>query len=89
MSKRRKRLERMKNNPRTVSFDELRAILDDYGFEMMRSSGSHFTFKVMINGQWVSLVIPFARPIKHNYVKEAIRLIEEVSAESEATDDDN
>lgn len=89
MSKRRKRLERMKNNPRNVSFAELRSILEDYGFEMARSSGSHFTFKVMIDEKWISLAIPFARPIKHNYVKEAIRLIEEISAESEDADDDN
>jgi predicted RNA binding protein YcfA (HicA-like mRNA interferase family) len=45
VSKRRKRLEKLRQNPKDVSFDDLRKVLEDFGFELVRSCGSHFAFR--------------------------------------------
>ena len=92
MSKRKKRLQRIKANPKNVSFDDLRTLLEDYGFVLERSSGSHHSFKVEINGEYVLFVLPYRRPVKPNYVKDAVKLIEEIEAQSQVEaeeDDDN
>jgi predicted RNA binding protein YcfA (HicA-like mRNA interferase family) len=82
MSRRKKRLQRIRENPKNVSFDALRTVLEDYGFVLERSSGSHHSFKVEINGQYVLFVLPYRRPIKSNYVRDALKLIEEIEAQN-------
>jgi predicted RNA binding protein YcfA (HicA-like mRNA interferase family) len=44
MSKIGKLLERIKNNPRNVRFEEIESLLSGLGFKI-RSKGSHYTFK--------------------------------------------
>ncbi|MBC7871243.1 MAG: type II toxin-antitoxin system HicA family toxin [Chitinophagaceae bacterium] len=68
ISKREKPLQKLRQNPKNVSFDELKQVLEDYGFEHMRTAGSHHTF-IAIHGEkdW-RLTIPFHRPIKQAYV---------------------
>lgn len=88
MSKRKKRLQRIKANPKNVSFDDLRTLLEDYGFILERSSGSHHSFKVEINGEYVLFVLPYRRPVKLNYVKDAVKLIEEIEAQSQLEDEE-
>ncbi|MBI5667079.1 MAG: type II toxin-antitoxin system HicA family toxin [Chloroflexi bacterium] len=89
MSKRKKRLQRIRQNPKNVSFDELRHLLEDYGFVPDRSSGSHHSFKVQIKGEYILFVVPYRRPVKPNYVRDALQLIEQIEAELEAEDDDD
>jgi hypothetical protein len=48
MSKRQKRLEKVRQNPKNVSFETLKTLLEDYGFEHIRTSGSHHTFIAVI-----------------------------------------
>jgi predicted RNA binding protein YcfA (HicA-like mRNA interferase family) len=88
MSKRKKRLQRIKANPKNVSFDDLRTLLEDYGFVLERSSGSHHSFKVEINGEYILFVLPYRRPIKPNYVKDAVKLIEEIEGQSHVEDEE-
>jgi predicted RNA binding protein YcfA (HicA-like mRNA interferase family) len=76
MSKRRKRLERIRQNPNDVSLEELRHILEDYGFVYRRTVGSHYTFNYVLGGQTRLFVVPFRRPVKPVYVKRAIKLID-------------
>jgi predicted RNA binding protein YcfA (HicA-like mRNA interferase family) len=91
MSKREKRLQRIKQNPKNVSFDDLRALLEDYGFVLERSSGSHHSFKAEMGGESVLFVVPYRRPVKPIYVKEALMLIEEIEAQrtSEVGEEEN
>jgi hypothetical protein len=44
MSKRDKRLQKIRQNPKSVTFDELKQVLEDFGFVQVRTSGSHHTF---------------------------------------------
>lgn len=87
MSKRKKWLQRIRQNPKNVSFEDLRQLLEDYGFVLQRSSGSHHSFKVQIKGEYILFVVPYRRPVKSNYVRDALQLIEEIEAQLEDKDD--
>ncbi len=64
MAKRDKRLEKLRQNPRDVTFEELKHVLLDYGFEHVRTSGSQHTFIAVMRDQDWRLTIPFHRPVK-------------------------
>ncbi|MCI0348500.1 MAG: hypothetical protein L0Z53_03655, partial [Acidobacteriales bacterium] len=78
MSKRKKRLERIRQNPNNVSLNDLRLVLEDYGFEYKQSVGSHYTFSYVLGGQTKLFVVPFRRPVKPIYVKRALKLIDQI-----------
>jgi hypothetical protein len=52
-----------------------------------RSSGSHYSFKVRIAEEWVLFVVPYKRPVKPVYVKEALDIIDQIKAQREAEDE--
>lgn len=81
MSKRKKRLERIRQNPNNVSLNDLRLVLEDYGFEYKQSVGSHYTFSYVLGGQTKLFVVPFRRPVKPIYVKRALKLIDQIIEE--------
>ncbi len=88
MTKREKRLLRIRQNPKNVQFDELHTIIEEYGFVLKRSSGSHHSFQVKVGDEDILLVIPYARPIGTAYVREAIKLIDEIIRLSENQEKD-
>ena len=76
-----------------MSFEELRQVMEDYGFVVDRSSGSHYQFRSEVGDQVWKLTIPFRRPhVKTPYVDKALQAIEEItqaqSGESEESDGD-
>jgi predicted RNA binding protein YcfA (HicA-like mRNA interferase family) len=80
MSKRSKRLAKIRQNPKNVSFESLRTVLEDYGFEHIRTSGSHHTFIAVIDERDWRLTIPFRRPVKQPYVRASLKAIDEIIA---------
>lgn len=74
LSKLVKLYHRVKNNPRQVRFEELRKLLVRAGFKerQPRSGSSHYTYT---KGSKV-ITIPRNNPIKPEYVKEAIKILE-------------
>lgn len=76
MSKRDKRLRKIRNNPKNVSFDELQTILLSFGFELDRVTGSHHVFFIETDDERKILTVPFRRPVKPVYVKKAVQLID-------------
>lgn len=80
MSKRQKRLAKLRQNPKTISFAALKQVLEDYGFEHIRTSGSHHTFITVIGERDWRLTIPFRRPVKPPYVRAALKAIDEIIA---------
>jgi hypothetical protein len=87
MNKRNKLLQRLRNNPKNVSFDQLRSLLEAYGIILDRVRGSHHIFVVQIGDTEVNLPIPFHRPLKSTYIKKALALIDQVLAEQELEED--
>lgn len=84
MTRRQKRLEKIRQNPKNVKFADLRQLLEDYGFELKRTKGSHHTFVGMVGEEKVSLVVPFKKPLNTIYVKKALSIIDQI----EHVDDD-
>lgn len=77
MSKKEKLINRIKNNPKTVRFEELDKILIDIGFERRQASkgSSHYTYTILDR----RLTIPYKRPyVKVIYVKIVIKALEEL-----------
>ena len=69
-----KLLERLTNNPKEVTFDDIRALLSYEGFYLDRVTGSHHVFKK----SGITFVIPVhANRVKSVYVKRVIALIEQ------------
>lgn len=67
----------MKNNPKSIRFEELDKILNDVGFSCRQPKGgsSHYTYVL----EDKLLTIPYNRPfIKVIYIKMAIRILEEL-----------
>ncbi len=90
MSKRAKRLQKIRQNPKNVSLDELKLVVEDYGFEHLRTTGSHYIFLAQMGETVWRLTIPFHRPVKQAYVDEALKAIDEIiSLEGETGETDN
>ena len=87
MSKRKKRLEKLRQNPRDVSFDDLRKVLEDFGFELVRSKGSHFAFK---HDQLKEIfVLPYRKPhVKTEYVEQFLVIVEKLLSLSDEEETD-
>ena len=81
MSKHEKLLQKMRNNPRDWSIDDLIVVANRYGFAYRQPGTSHVTFS---NGKQ-RLTVPSHKPIKPIYVQQFVAMIEqalEVSSET-------
>jgi predicted RNA binding protein YcfA (HicA-like mRNA interferase family) len=83
MTKREKRLQKLRQNPNDVTLKELELVLLDFGFTFRQAVGSHHTYYVVIDGVSKLLTVPYHRPIKAIYVKKALKLIDQIIAQNE------
>lgn len=77
ITKKEKLLNRIRNNPKTVKFEEIDKILIDVGFERRQPSGgsSHYTYVLEDR----ILTVPYKKPyVKVIYIKIAIKLLEDL-----------
>ncbi|MBQ6654549.1 MAG: type II toxin-antitoxin system HicA family toxin [Erysipelotrichaceae bacterium] len=76
MSKWEKLLSRILSLSNDLRFDELRKVLESYGYEMLspRSGSSHYTFRKQGKNP---VTIPKHQPIKKAYVEMVRKVIEE------------
>lgn len=84
MSRWNKLLERICSLSKDIRFDELKKILESYGYEMKGTSGgsSHFTFR---KTGCAPITIP-----KHEQIKKAyVILVKEIIESEEANSDEN
>jgi predicted RNA binding protein YcfA (HicA-like mRNA interferase family) len=76
MGKTEKLLERFRQNPRNVRFEEMDKLLLTLGF-IKRQKGSHATYVLKGQGR---ISIPFRKPfILPVYVKEVLNLLDELA----------
>ena len=76
MSKRIKLLEKIKRNPRDWQIEDLKKLANDYGMTIRQPGTSHVTFTKV--GTGIRLTVPSHKPIKPNYVKQFVELIEKI-----------
>ena len=80
MTRRQKRLEKIRSNPLNVRFEELDRLLMDYGFQRRQPSGGSSHYIYIRNG--IRITIPMNRPhLKAIYVKQVVKLLEEIDNE--------
>ena len=87
MTKRDKQYQRIVNNPKDISFEELDSLLLSNGFKRHQPSGgsSHFIYRHQESHD--KLTIPYKRPVKAIYVKQALAIIE--SLQERGVSDEN
>ena len=76
MARRERRIERLRRSQTDVSPEQLRTALEWAGFELVRIMGSHYHYRHPAFPRPLS--IPYRRPVKRAYVREALRAIDEV-----------
>lgn len=76
MSRHEKLLEKIRNNPKNISFETIDNILTRVGFIKRGTGGSHFIYTHPKLEQPIN--IPYNKPIKAIYIKRAISAIEEL-----------
>jgi hypothetical protein len=74
LSKKNKRLQAVRNNPKNVRFETLQRIMFDYGFSETSPSGgsSHYTYHKGVH----RITIPKDNPVNKIYVKRVIEIID-------------
>ena len=78
MSKRDKRLDKIRNSPREVTPDELYVVLGDRGFMVRGGKGSHRV--VTLSGTPIVFTLAERTPLKRVYVQAALDAIEEAES---------
>ena len=74
MAKYQKLLEKIKNNAKSVDFDDIKKVLEINGYKCINTGGSHYVFRKQGKD---SITIPYNKPIKAIYVKQVIKALEE------------
>jgi predicted RNA binding protein YcfA (HicA-like mRNA interferase family) len=75
MGKKEKLLQKIRQNPKNVRFEDIDKLLLSFGFEK-RQRGSHATYILKGQGR---ITIPFRKPfILPIYVKEVLKLLDEM-----------
>ncbi len=77
MTRREKLLQRISNNPKDVSPDELHQLLTHFGFVQRKSGGGSSHRNYTKDGCPYVLTVPFKKPLKAVYVIKALQFIEE------------
>lgn len=80
MTTREKTLVKMRDNPRGVRFEELRKVLEWYGFELKRVRGSHYAF---VRGHQNLIVARRTPHVRSYIVKQVLQAIDELQDEDE------
>lgn len=70
----RKKINKIKQNPKNVNFETIKTILESLGYEQSNRGGSHRVFRM--DGK-NPITIPEKKPVKEIYVKEFIKIVEE------------
>ena len=68
-----KLLQRLKNNPKSATFDDVRRLLLQAGYNLDRVTGSHHVSK---RAETIFVIPVHANRVKSIYVKRVIKLIE-------------
>ena len=76
MVRRERRVERLRRSQTDVSPEALQTALEGAGFTLVHVRGSHWRYRHPRRDN--ALVIPYRRPVKRAYVRDALKAIDEV-----------
>ncbi len=76
-----RRIERLRRSQTDVSPEQLRSALEWAGFTLVRVKGSHYHYRHPALPELVS--IPYRRPVRRVYVRQALRAIDEVLSDDD------
>jgi predicted RNA binding protein YcfA (HicA-like mRNA interferase family) len=89
MSKRKKLRQKLRNNPKNATLQELQTLLTTYGFTLIRIRGSHYIFEYESEKGTEQIIIPVhARKVKWIYAQTVIETIDALFPESPETDNE-
>ncbi len=74
MTRKQKLYARLKNNPGSGNFEDVHNLLIWCGFELRRVTGAHHIYKR--EGYDLIVTVPYHKPLKAVYVKQAIAMFE-------------
>ena len=80
--RRERRIERLRRSQTDVSPDQLRAALESVGFTLERIRGSHYRYSHPALAR--NLIIPYRRPLRPVYVKDALKAIDKVMSDDDS-----
>lgn len=82
MSRKDKLIDSLKNSPKNIKFETLQGILMGLGFRERQPKGgsSHYTY---ISGEY-RITIPRHQPVNEVYVKQVVKIIDELSKEDDS-----
>jgi len=86
MSKAEKALLKIRQNPKSVRFEEIDKVLNLYGFErrQSRKGTSHYVYILKTEHKFYRVTIPFKRPfVKKVYIQQALEIIDEVEEDKD------
>jgi predicted RNA binding protein YcfA (HicA-like mRNA interferase family) len=93
MSKRKKLLAKLRNNPKTATAQDIETLLLYFGFTLDRIAGSHHIFIFRDKKREILINVPIhGKKVKSIYVKQALEKIQDLIAEAdeqEETDAEN
>ena len=79
MTKREKRLQKMRRNPRNVTFDELMRVLEDYRFVIRQGKGSHYFANAVIGDRvWTETIVKSHGGKKYVHPKTIKRILRHI-----------
>lgn len=67
-------ISKMKNQPRGIKYEEAKKVLEYYGYQHVRTKGSHFQFR---NKNGDVTTIKYSNPLKISYVTDVLARIGE------------
>ncbi len=76
MVRRERRIERLRRSQTDVSPEALRTALESAGFTLVHVRGSHWRYRHPRRED--AVVVPYRRPVKQVYVRDALKAIDEV-----------
>jgi hypothetical protein len=80
MTKADKLLERMRNNPRDWSIEDLKTLATRHGIDWRQPGTSHVTFS---RAGIAPLTVPARKPIKPIYVREFVTMIDDMRSSND------
>ncbi len=75
-----KRLERMRNNPRDWTIEDVCTVAKEFGLEVRSHGGSHYTFSHPDVD--FHITIPARRPVKPFYIRDFVSFIDDIRGQA-------